>query len=66
MIIIWSFLSFLKDLQKILWSMICISISEVKGPQKGCESDYKRSIDKMMFYSDTLTLVNNNDFSNVL
>ena len=39
--------------------MICISISEVKGPQKGCESDYKRSI-------DTLTLVNNNDFSNVL
>ena len=46
--------------------MICTSISEVKGPQKGCESDYKTSINKMMFYSDTLTLVNNNDFSNVL
>ena len=37
---------------------------EVKEPQRGCESDYKRAIDKMMFYSDTL--VNNNDFSNAV
>ena len=36
---------------------------EVKEPQTGCESDYKRAIDKMMFYSDTLTLLKNNNFS---
>ena len=55
----------MKNLHKLLCSMICTSISEVKRPQKGCESDCKSSIDKML-YSDTLTLVNNNDFSNAV
>ena len=35
---------------------------KIKRPQKGCELDNKRAIDKMMFYSDTFTLVNH-DFS---
>ena len=65
LLIYWPFLNFMKDRQKLLCSMICTSISEVEGPQKGCESDCKRSIDKML-YSDSLTLVNNNDFINAV
>ena len=60
------FLYSLKDLQKLVCSLTCTSIMRSKDHTRSV----KRSIAKMMFYSDkmmfnsdTLTLVNNNDFS---